>query len=279
MSMTLNRNNQQRGVLLTGGASGLGRAMAIGLKNAGYHVVIADRSQTLIDETLAISETSEGNGVLSGICVDLSQSNVVSSLFQQAEKLTGGIDILVNNAGLGPAFINKDYMTNPPHFDDLSEEMVRLFFELNSITPMLLCVAATRQMRAKGWGRIVNITTSLDSMTRRGYAPYGGTKASLEAHSAIMAKDVESSGVTVNVLIPGGPANTAMIPKEAGFDRSKLIEPDVMVPPLLWLLSESGAAVNGQRIIAANWTPEGIEQPSISPIGWSNLGSIAIFPS
>jgi 3-oxoacyl-[acyl-carrier protein] reductase len=253
--------------------------MAIGLKNAGYQVVIADRSEVLIEETIGLSKHSEGSGSVSGICVDLSQSHAVSSLFQEADKLAGGIDILINNAGLGPAYINKDYMTNPPRFDDLSEAMVRLFFELNAITPMLLCVAAIRHMREKGWGRIVNITTSLDSMTRQGYAPYGGTKAALEAHSAIMAKDVESSGVTVNVLIPGGPANTAMIPQEAGFDRSKLIEPEVMVSPLLWLLSESGAVVNGKRIIAASWISEGIEQPSISPIGWSSGGSKAIFPN
>lgn len=277
--MTSNQSAEPRGVLLTGGASGLGRAMALGLKSAGYHVVIADRSEALIEETIAISMLSVGSGVISGICSDLSHSHEVAGLFQQAITLAGSIDILINNAGLGPAFINKDYMTNPPRFDDLSETMVRMFFELNAITPMLLCVAATRHMREKGWGRIINITTSLDSMTRQGYAPYGGTKASLEAHSAIMAKDLENSGVTVNVLIPGGPANTAMIPLEAGFDRSKLIEPDIMVKPLLWLLSDDGAAVNGKRVIAATWNSQAIEQASISPIGWASSGSKAIFPS
>jgi NAD(P)-dependent dehydrogenase (short-subunit alcohol dehydrogenase family) len=66
-------------------------------------------------------------------------------------------------------------------------------------------------MIALGSGRIVNITMSLNSMIRRGFAPYGGAKASLEAHSAIMAADLEGAGVTVNALVPGGPAALAAV--------------------------------------------------------------------
>jgi NAD(P)-dependent dehydrogenase (short-subunit alcohol dehydrogenase family) len=65
------------------------------------------------------------------------------------------------------------------------------------------------------------------------------SKAALEALSAIMAKDLDSTGVTVNALVPGGATNTPMISDEAGFDRAKLIQPEVMVLPLLWLVSDT----------------------------------------
>lgn len=279
--MTSNRDSSQRSALITGGASGLGRAMAIGLKDAGFRVLIADLSKELIDETIFLAEQSPSEGSITGIQVDLSKPDAASTLFRMAHELGDGIDVLINNAGLGPAFINKDYMSTPPCFSDLDEPMVRLFFEVNAVTPMLLCIAAAQQMRSQGWGRIINITTSLDSMTRQGYAPYGGTKASLEAHSAIMAKDLQDSGVTVNVLIPGGPANTAMIPIEAGFDRTQLIAPEIMVPALLWLVGDGGAAINGKRIIAATWQgPDaGVDQLGISPIGWGSANTPTIFPA
>src|ERR1700747_3805634 len=99
-------------------------------------------------------------------------------------------------------------------------------------------------MMRQGWGRIINVTTSLGTMLNAGSPTYGPSKAALEALSAIMAKDLDGTGVTVNVLVPGGVTNTPMISDEAGFDRTKLIHPKVMVPPLLWLVSD--AAEKGQ---------------------------------
>lgn len=110
-------------------------------------------------------------------------------------------------------------------------------------------------MVARRFGRIVNVTTSLSTMIRGGVTPYGGTKASLEAHSAIMAQDLEGTGVTVNVLVPGGASDTAMIPQSYTSDRASLVAPRVMGPPLLWLLSDQASAISGRRIMAARWNP------------------------
>src|SRR5215471_14289440 len=68
-----------------------------------------------------------------------------------------------------------------------------------------------------------------------------------------MAKDLDGTGVTVNVLIPGGVTNTPMISDAAGFDRSKLIQPEVMAPPLLWLVSDAAGNVTGRRFLAVHW--------------------------
>src|SRR5215467_9804376 len=75
------------------------------------------------------------------------------------------------------------------------------------------------------------------------YPTYGPSKAALEALSAIMAKDLNGTGVTVNVLVPGGATNTPMIADEAGFDRARLIQPEVMAAPLVWLVSDAAGKV------------------------------------
>jgi NAD(P)-dependent dehydrogenase (short-subunit alcohol dehydrogenase family) len=104
-------------------------------------------------------------------------------------------------------------------------------------------------MMRQGWGRIVNVTTSLGTMLNAGSPTYGPSKAALEALSAIMAKDLDGTGVTVNVLVPG---NTPMISDEAGFDRAKLIQPTVMAPPLIWVVSDAASKVTGRRFLAVH---------------------------
>ena len=103
---------------------------------------------------------------------------------------------------------------------------------MHTTAPLALTNAVVSEMMHQGWGRIVNVTTSLGTMLNAGSPTYGPSKAALEALSAIMAKDLHGTGVTVNVLVPGGITNTPMV-SEAGFDRTKMIQPEVMVPPLL----------------------------------------------
>ena len=92
-------------------------------------------------------------------------------------------------------------------------------------------------------------------MLNAGSPTYGPSKAALEALSAIMAKDLDGTGVTVNVLVPGGITNTPMVSDEAGFERAKLIQPEVMVPPLLWLVSDVAGKVTGRRFLGVIGIP------------------------
>src|ERR1700733_8973721 len=100
---------------------------------------------------------------------------------------------------------------------------------------MALSRAPNHDMMRQKWGPIVNVTTILGTMIRDGSPTYGPSKAALEAFSAIMAKDLAGTGVTVNVLVPGGMTNTGMIPLEAGYERADMIQPVIMAPPLNWL--------------------------------------------
>jgi hypothetical protein len=85
-------------------------------------------------------------------------------------------------------------------------------------------------------------------MLNAGFPTYGPSKAAFEALSAIMAKDFDGTGVAVNVLVRGGVTDTPMISDEAGFYRAQLIQPEVMVPPLLWVLSDASRESDGSTV-------------------------------
>jgi 3-oxoacyl-[acyl-carrier protein] reductase len=119
----------------------------------------------------------------------------------------------------------------------------------------------------QGWGRIVNIETSLFTMMMDGFSPYGPSKAALESETVIWSKDLDGTGVTVNALAPGGPADTRMIPRNEVGDRSALVQPEVMVAPIIWLMSPQSDGVTGRRIIAKEWNAERLHYEPIETIG------------
>jgi NAD(P)-dependent dehydrogenase (short-subunit alcohol dehydrogenase family) len=125
-------------------------------------------------------------------------------------------------------------------------------------------------MRNSRFGRIINNTTSYRTMLR--VLPYGSAKAALESMSAVWAKEVEGSAITVNVLVPGGPTDTPMISDQAGWPREKMLRPEIMGPPILWLVSDDSAGFNGQRITAARWDaslpPAEAAKRASRAIGW-----------
>jgi 3-oxoacyl-[acyl-carrier protein] reductase len=133
-------------------------------------------------------------------------------------------------------------------------------------------------MLASGWGRIINVTTSFDTILARGMSAYGASKAALEASSAIWAKELEGSGVTVNVVVPGGMTDTAFLPPEARTLPS-LLQPEIMAPVVAWLASPSSDGVNGRRFIAKFWdsslNPAEAAAKCGAPIAWENEAAIA----
>jgi NAD(P)-dependent dehydrogenase (short-subunit alcohol dehydrogenase family) len=137
-------------------------------------------------------------------------------------------------------------------------------------------------MLRAGQGRIVTVTTSLGTMIRGGYVLYGASKAAAEAATAVMAADLEGTGVTANVLVPGGMTDTRIVPDAAVADRARLLRPEIMAPPLLWLVSPEAARVNGRRFLAVHWDPalppaEAAEKCG-APIAWTNIATMPIEP-
>src|SRR3954468_20670910 len=183
--------------VVTGAARGLGRAMVLGLLKAGHAVIAVDRDQKELSE---LARDARG-GELAGTAVDLADPASAAAVVSFAESRFGPVSRLVNCAGVGQEIISAKFATEPGRFWAGGEGARKLIFAVNADAVFRLCVAVTPGMIARGWGRIVNVTTSLETMIRPGMSPYGPAKAANEALSAIMAKDLKDTGVTVNVLV------------------------------------------------------------------------------
>jgi len=273
----------QRVAIVTGAAGGIGRAMTRALLAEGIRVAAVDRDREPL-EALAASAREEGKAAeLLIIGADLTDDSAADAIAKATGGKFGRIDILVNNAGIGPGAIRPDSWQRPLKFWEITPDQWRRFVAAHTTAPLALTNAVVPEMMRQGWGRIINVTTSLGTMLNAGSPTYGPSKAALEALSAIMAKDLDCTGVTVNVLVPGGVTNTPMISDEAGFDRAKLIQPEVMAPPLVWLVSNAAGKVTGQRFLAVHWdtklpTDEAAEKAG-APVAWTSIATMPITPS
>jgi NAD(P)-dependent dehydrogenase (short-subunit alcohol dehydrogenase family) len=189
--------------------------------------------------------------------------------------------VLVNNAGIGQAAIKPDQRMSPIRFWEATPEQWWRFVTINAAGPILLARAVVPHMLKAGRGRIITVTTSLGTMVREGYLLYGSSKAAAESAMAVLAADLQGTGVTSNVLVPGGVTDTPLV-GEAG-DRSKMLRPDIMVPPLLYLVSPDAAAINAQRFIAADWdaslSPAKAAERAGAPIAWLSIARMPIEPT
>jgi NAD(P)-dependent dehydrogenase (short-subunit alcohol dehydrogenase family) len=193
-----------------------------------------------------------GRGRIVTVAADMRDPQAVEQIVAAAQERLGGIDVLINNAGLGPGAIRPDFWNNKIRFWERSIDYLH-FAQVNFLTPARLAALLVPGMIAAGWGRIINVTTSLATMFGRGCSPYGPTKAALEALTGVQAADLAGTGVTANVLIPGGPTDTPMVPVEAASDRKLLINPSVMGPVACWLASTQSDGITGRRFLAAKW--------------------------
>jgi len=273
-------SDTQRAAIVTGAAGGIGRALVKGLLGAGIRVAAVDRTA---EGLAALAREAGGAGALLTIEADLSRDTAAADIVARARDRFGKIDILVNNAGIGQGSLRADNWQRPIRFWEVTQDEWRRFVAVHTTAPLTLAQAVVHDMMQAKWGRIVNVTTSLGTMIRSGSPTYGPSKAALEALSAIMAKDLEGSGVTVNVLVPGGVTNTAMVPPESGFDRQQMIQPEVMAPPLVWLVSEAAGGVSGRRFLAVHWDPalppaEAAEKAG-APIAWTSIATMPIEPT
>ena len=264
--------------IVTGAGRGLGLAMAAGLAKAGASVALVELDRDVLDE--AVNEI--GGGCM-GIAADVAKPEEAQRIVDETRHAFGGLHILVNNAGLGPERFRDTDRSNAKMIWEIDFSDWQLFLAVNTTGHFVMTRAIIPHLLAQGWGRIVNVTTSLDTMTNFTNGAYGPSKAGAEALAAMIAGGVEGTGVTCNVLIPGGPADTRMISATGVYaNRDKLIQPDVMVPPLLHLLSEGGGKVNNRRFRAALWNPFAEPQSNLAasgdPIAWSQLGGQAIRP-
>jgi gluconate 5-dehydrogenase len=180
-------------------------------------------------------------------------SVLVARAAGQAWSRLGGIDLLVNNAGLGMRSVNPRFMVEPQGFWDVPPEGFRAVIDVNLTGYFLMARELTPRMLDAGSGRIVNISMNHTTMNRRGFVPYGPSRAGAEALSRIMAADLADTPVRVNMLLPGGATATGMLPPGDRPAGLTLINPAVMGPPIVWLASPQARDVHDERIVATDF--------------------------
>ncbi|VVT31464.1 Short-chain dehydrogenase [Sphingomonas aurantiaca] len=261
-----------RVAIVTGGGRGLGRAMVLGLAAEGARVIaIAARQK---DEVEAVAREAALGRVLP-MTADVTREEDCARVVATATERFGQLDILVNNAGRGMKYVSDRFLTEPTHFWKTDPAVWRMVIDTNVNGPFLMARAAAGPMIAAGWGRIVNITMNHATMRRRGFSPYGPSKAALESETIIWSHDLEGTGVTVNALLPGGATATGMIPEALPQEaRKDLLDPTIIVPPLLWLSSDGSDGVTGCRLDASRWSRDLLEaeaaRMAMHEAGWAS---------
>jgi 3-oxoacyl-[acyl-carrier protein] reductase len=229
--------------------------MVLGLARAGINVVAtAARERAEIEAVAEEVWRSCGESRVLPVVADVTQENDCAAVVDAAIERWGRLDILVNNAARGMKYVSAEFLTEPTRFWEVEVETWRLVIETNVNGPFLMARHAVPVMLKAGWGRIVNVSVSEATMRRRGFSPYGPSKAALESETIIWAQDLEGTGVTVNALLPGGVTLTGMVPETVPEQaKAAMLDPSVVVPPLLWLVSPEADGMTGRRLVATKW--------------------------
>ena len=166
-------------------------------------------------------------------------------------------------------YVSPRFLTEPTHFYEVEPAVWRMVIDTNVNGPFFMARAAVPLMLGYGAGAIINVTMNYETMKRRGFSPYGPSKAALESETIIWAQDLEDKGITVNEVLPGGATATGMIPPGISEElRQHLLPPEIVVPPAVFLASEAGRRFTGRRLVATEWSPEHSEgYPAASGIG------------
>jgi NAD(P)-dependent dehydrogenase (short-subunit alcohol dehydrogenase family) len=242
-----------RVAIVTGGLRGLGRGMTLGLAATGVRVLAVGH---LPEDVAAM----EGTPNVRPMIADLRSPEACDRVVAEALAAFGRLDILVNNAGLTFTYIDpaRFRREKPRKFWEVDDEVIQNVMDTNYVAADQMGRRVAPILVKQDWGRIINVTTKLDTMNREGSVPYGSSKAALEMTTEIWAKEMVGTGVTVNIVNPGAGANTPGMNQELrDWSREgkvpRLVEPDEMVPPLLYVVSEAADAVNGYRFDALTW--------------------------
>ncbi|MBQ17088.1 MAG: 3-oxoacyl-ACP reductase [Planctomycetaceae bacterium] len=235
-----------RVALVTGGSKGLGLAMARGFAEAGADVVISSRHQDELDAALAeISDGLDIRGLT--VVADMTDREAVKRLAETALAEMGRVDVLVNNAGSNV----------PEEIDAITDENWDRIIELNLSSCMALTRELVPQMKDRGWGRVIHISSIMGLVSKEGRNAYSATKSGLLGLTRASALDLGSTGITVNTICPGPfltdlPRSVLTEDQVAFFAERTALgrwgDPRELVGSALLLGSEAGSYITGTAI-------------------------------
>jgi NAD(P)-dependent dehydrogenase (short-subunit alcohol dehydrogenase family) len=235
-----------RVALVTGGSAGLGKAMARGLAEAGADVAIAARRRDVLDGALA--EILDGTGRRGlAVVADFSRRGEAERVAREVLGELGRVDILVSNAGAN----------TPQAIDEVTDEVWDQVLDTHVHTAMALTRALAPQMKQRGWGRVVYISSGLGVKGMERRSAYTTAKSALMGLARSAAIDLGPFGITVNCLAPGMFLTDALrwlsdeqrSQLEAAAALERAAEPEELVGPLLLLASDAGSYLSGTTLL------------------------------
>lgn len=241
--------------LVTGGSKGLGKAMALGLAEAGASLFLCSRHA---DELQVVGEEirQATGGEVAWTTADMSRREECDRLASAAQARFGRVDILINNAG----------SNTPQAIDTITDEAWDRIVELNLSSCMALTRAVVPGMKSRGWGRVIHISSIMGLASKAGRNSYSATKSALLGLARASALDLGRHGITVNCIAPGPfltdlPASVLTPAEQQAFaDRTAVGRwgnPRELAGPALLLASDAGSYITGTVLVVDGGTLAG----------------------
>ena len=242
-----------RNALVTGAGSGIGRATALALAAAGARVIATDLDRDGLAQT--VSAIGSADGVAFAAVGDVRKREDVQTAIELAEERFGGLDVVVANAAVS--------LYEP--FEDQSEETIDLVLDTNLKGALLCAQLAIPQLRRRGGGSIVFVSSVQAFVTLPGCVPYAAAKAGLVAAASALAPEVGRDGIRVNAVAPGT-IDTPMLERDlAGMNRDeaesflrrvqeanalgRIGRPEEVAATIVFLASDASSYVTGTTIV------------------------------
>lgn len=242
--------------IVTGASRGMGREMADAIIAAGGRAGLMSPEAAELKQTVADINAAHGADKAIALAYDITDYAQCELARNETIKAFGALHMVVNNAALGQLnVVAKGATDTSINFWETDPARWAQVIRVNVVGTYNMCRAITPHLIAQKWGRIVNVTTSLGTIQRKGNSPYGPSKGAIEAETLIFAEELEGTGVTCNSLIPGGAVGTAFVPQNYLNDR-KLVDARVMRAPIVWLASDLSDGHTGERYVGNRWDPK-----------------------
>ena len=239
--------------IVTGAGRGIGRAIAeVYIQEGASVTVTAAREQAELNQLAK----QDGPERVLALLADVTNPEACEQVVDQTIQQFGHVDILVNNAGRGMKYVNASFLMEPTRFWEAEPAAWRMIIETNVNGPFYMARAVvTRLLEQQREGSIINISMNYEGMKRRGFSPYGPSKAALESASAIWTQELIEARIRVNILLPGGITNTGMVPASTPADlQAVMLQPEIIQAPAVFLASDASRELTGRRLIATEWS-------------------------
>ena len=238
-----------KSAIITGGAMGIGRALAEGLAAEGARIVIADRAGA---EAAAAKMTAAGCTAL-GIACDVSSEEETMEMAARTIDAFGSIDVLVNNAGIYSSLA-------PGPFETQTAEEWRKILDVNVVGTFLRCKAVAAQMRKQRGGRIINLSSGTPFKGVPYLLHYVASKGAINAITKALAKELGADGILVNGIAPGFTLSDGVMDNPVQLEKLKDISlrartlqrdqvPADLVGAAVYFASADSAFVTGQTLV------------------------------